>query len=94
MYILYRSPAAFYELLITVVITLFRSTAAPPPKKKKKKLYYLLPAESSLPSDVSRSSSHPYLFLDQLVLKIDKLSAANSQSGITHSHIYTYKKVK
>ena len=92
MYILYRSPAAFYELLITVVITLFRSTAAPPPPKKK--LYYLLPAESSLPSDVSRSSSHRYLFLDQLVLKIDKLSAANSQSGITHSHIYTYKKVK
>ena len=92
MYILYRSPAAFYELLITVVITLFRSTAAPPPPQKK--LYYLLPAESSRPSDVSRSSSHPYLFLDQLVLKIDKLSAANSQSGITHSHIYTYKKVK
>ena len=38
MYALYRSPAAFYELLITVVITLFRSTAAPPPQKK------LLPA--------------------------------------------------
>ena len=37
MYTLYRSPAAFYECLITVVITFLRTTTA-----QKKFLYYAL----------------------------------------------------
>ena len=33
MYTLHRSPAVFYECLITFVITVLRTTAAPRPKK-------------------------------------------------------------
>ena len=44
-------------------------------------------AESSVLFDVSCSSSHSYLIWDCLIVvdKIDKLSAASSWSGVTHS---------
>ena len=44
MYTLYRSPAAFYDCLIPVVVAFLRATAPPlPPPQKKKKKFCITP---------------------------------------------------